>query len=157
MAGKIQKLRSALIPEIGLNLDPEFVQEIEISTDMQRTISHLAARTGQRSIALRATSDGRLLVAAAGTAMEIYEVIADDAPDAYPDPPDYNRDDAVYVTDILIENFDAVVSFRNSEGDYGNDKIIPVGFMSIDLIHYGIRIENRVALSVAAFEITMYR
>ena len=152
-----QKLRSILIPELGLQLEPEFIDESEVSTEFIRSLSHTVGRFGERSIIIRATSDGRLLVAAAGTSMEIYHVEDGNAPDAYDAPNTYEQADAIYTTDILIEDFAAEISFRNLAGVWGDDKTIPIGFASIDFIHYGIRIQNRNAGDVAAYEFTFYR
>lgn len=152
-----QKIRSVLLPEIGITFEPEFISEFEITTDFSRVLAHVVGRTGDRSIIIKATSDGRLLVAAAGTSMEIYLVENGNAPDAYNGGNTYDQADAIYTTDILIETFDATISFRNLAGVYGDDRAIPVGAQSIDFIHYGIRIQNRVALSVAVYEFTMYR
>ena len=152
-----QKLRSVLIPEIGLQLEPEFIDESEVSTEFIRSLSHVVGRFADRSIIIRATSDGRLHVAAAGTSMEIYHVETGNAPDAYNAPNTFIQANAIFTTDLLIEDFAAEISFRNLAGIWGHDKIIPVGFASIDFIHYGIRIRNRVALSVAAYQFTFYR
>ena len=152
-----QKIRSILIPEIGLDTEPEFVQESEVSNIFTRAISHLAARFGTRSILLKATSDGRLLVASSGTSVEIYNVENGNAPDAYNAGSTFESADAIYTTDILAETFGATISFRNAAGVWGDDRAVPVGAQSIDFIHYGIRIQNRVALSVSAYEITTYR
>ena len=157
MPGILQKIRSILIPEIGLDVEPEFVNESEISTEFSRTLSHIVGRTGSRSILIKATSDGRLLVAAAGTASEVYAVENGNAPDAYNAGSTYEFAEAQYVTDLLIETFAATVSFRNAVGVWGDDKALPVGAISIDLIHYGVRIQNRVAASVSVYEITTYR
>lgn len=152
----MQKIRSILIPEIGLDVEPKFIKESEIDTVFTRTLSHLAARTGIRSILLRATSDGRLHVAAAGTSMEAYAVENGNAPDAYNAGSTYEFVDAQYVTDILVEANDATISLRNAAHVWGDDKAIPVGAQSIDLIHYGVRIQNRVGLAVSTYEITTY-
>lgn len=157
MAGKIQVCKTILIPELGLDLEPEFVLATKIDTDFSRVIAHLAAKTGSRTIMLEATSDGRLLSASAGTSNEIYEVNAGAAPNAYNAGSTYEYVLAQYVTDILVETNDATISFRNVNGVWGNDKSIPIGFASIDFIHYGIRIQNRVAAAVADYEITSYR
>jgi len=157
MPGEIQKVRTILIPEIGLTLEPEFLNEYEVSSEFSRAISHLAAMTGNRSIMLKATSDGRLHVAAAGTSMEEYQVENGVAPDAYNAGSTFEQVEAQYITDILIETNDATIQFRDSAAVWGADKAIPVGAVSIDFIHYGIRIQNRVALAVATYEITMYR
>jgi len=157
MPGIFQKIRTILIPELGLDVEPGFVSEAEISTEFGRNLSHVVGQTGRRSILIKATSDGRLLVAAAGASMEIYAVENGAAPDAYNAGSTYAFADAQYVTDILIETNDATISFRNAALVWGDDKAIPVGAVSIDFIHYGIRIQNRVALAISDYEITTYR
>ena len=158
MAGILQKIRSILIPEIGLDVEPESVIEALISTDFSRTIAHLAARTGNRSVLIKATSDGRIHVAAAGTSMEVYGVEGElAAPDAYDVGSTFEQVDAIYVTDILVETNDGTISFRNAAGAWGDDIALPVGFHSKDFLHYGIRFQNRVGAAVARYEIVMYR
>ena len=154
--GIMQKIRSVLLPEIGIDFEPEFVEEFEISTDFSRTLAHVVGRTGKRSILIEATSDGRLHVAAAGTSMEVYLVESGDAPGDYDDDSTFVQENAIYVTDFLIETNDATISFRNAAGVWGDPISVPVGFFSKDLIHYGVRIQNRAA-PVATYEITMYR
>ena len=155
--GIIQKIRTVLIPEIGLEVEPKFVQEAVVSTDFGRTIAHIAAQTGNRSILIKSNSDGRLLVAMAGGAAEVYAVENGNAPDAYNAGSTFEFALAQYTTDILVETNGATIAFRNSLLAWGDDKAVPVGMASIDFIHYGIRIQNRVALAVAAYEITTYR
>lgn len=156
MAGIIQKIRSILIPEIGLDVEPEFVRESEVSSVFSRVISHLAIRTGNRSIMVKGTTDGRILVASAGTSSETYAVENGVAPDAYNAGSTYEFAVAQYATDLMIETFGATISFRNHAGVWGDDKAVLIGMASIDFIHYGIRIQNRVALSVCDYEITTY-
>ena len=153
----IQKIRSVLIPEIGLDVEPEFVQESEINNIFSRTIAHIAVRFGDRSIMVKGTSDGRVHVASSGSSMELYSVEDGNAPDAYNAGSTYESAEAIYTTDILVETFDATISFRNAAGVWGDGKSLLVGTASIDFMHYGIRIQNRVALSVAEYEITQYR
>jgi len=157
MAGEIQKVKTILIPEIGLDVVPESVIESEISTDFSRTLSHIAAKTGNRSILIKATSDGRLLVASGGTAYENYDVEDGAAPDAYDAPNTYDQVEAWYVTDIIIETHPAEVSFRNQAGVYGADIYLPVGAYSIDLVHYGMRIQNFDPPNIAEYWFTIYR
>lgn len=152
-----QKCKSILIPEIGLELEPEFIRELVIGTDFSRVLAHLVVKTGDRSVMARGTSDGRLYVVAAGTSLEEYEVETGTAPDAYDAPNTYELVDAANITDILIEAENAVVQFRDQGGLWGDTKVVNVGFMSIDLVHYGIRIQNRVALAAADYEFTFYR
>lgn len=152
-----QKIRTVLLPELGLLVEPAFVKEAEIETDFIRSISHIAAQTGQRSILIKATTDGRLLVAASGSSLEIYAVEDGNAPDAYNAGSTFDSAVALYTTDILVETFAATISFRNAAGVWGDDKSLLVGVSSIDFMHYGIRIQNRVGGSVAVYEITTYR
>jgi len=154
---KIQKINTILVPELGLNLDPEFVIESVVGTDFSRVLAHLVAQTGSRSIILRATSDGRLLVATAGGAFEVYGTEEGTAADAFSVPNTYDQVNAQYVTDILIETHPAIVSFRDVNGVYGDEKRVPVGFSSFDLVHYGMRIRNRGAGNDAVYEFTIYR
>ncbi|KKL86350.1 hypothetical protein LCGC14_1945620 [marine sediment metagenome] len=152
-----QKIRTRLIPEKGLDLEPKYIKESEVDTDFTRTMAHVVGQTGLQSIIIRATSDGRLLVASAGTANEIYVVEQGNAPDAYNAGSTYDQADAIFCTDLLIETFAATISFRDVNGNWGDDKALPVGAYSIDFIQYGIRIQNRVGAAVSAYEITLYR
>lgn len=154
---EVQRIKTILIPEIGLDVVPEGVVESEISTDFTRTLAHLAARAGNRSVMLEATSGGDLRVATVGIAYEVYDVNAGNAPDAYDAPNTFEYTDAQYVTDVLVETFGATISFRDRTGAWGDNKACPVGFYSFDFIHFGVRIQNRVALSVAVYEFTVYR
>lgn len=155
--GVIQKIKSVLVPEIGVDLTPEFVTEMKVDSDFSRTLAHVVGRTGQRSIIIKATSDGRLMVAAAGTAAEVYVVETGEAPDEPDEWDEYDQENAIYVTDVLAEANNMVIQFRNLAGVYGNSIIVNVGFRSFDFIHYGIRIQNRVGGAAGVYEITMYR
>lgn len=153
-----QKVRSILLPELGLIFEPEFVKEFTVGTDFSRTLAHLVGRTGNRSIILKATSDGRLHVAWAGTSMETYIVEGElAAPDAFDVGSTFDQLLAIYMTDILVETNDVVIQFRDVNGNYGDSIDLPVGFHSKDFVHYGIRLQNRVALAVARYQIVMYR
>ena len=153
-----QKGKSVLIPEIGLEVEPEFVKEYEIDTNFSRVLAHLVGRTGSRSIILKATSDGRLHVAYSGTSFETYIVEMEAAtPDAFDAGSTHIQLLPIYLTDILIETNDATIQFYNVNGVWGDNISLPVGFHSKDFIHYGIRIQNRVGAAVGRYEITMYR
>jgi len=152
-----QKIRTVLIPETGLTLEPEGVIEAKVSTDFTRTFAHLVGKGSASGILLRCTSDGRLLVATAGGAFEIYTTENGTAADAFNAGNTYDQVDAFYVTDILVETNPAIISFADVNGVYGDEKRIPVGFSSIDLVHYGMRIRNRGAGLNADYEFTIYR
>lgn len=152
-----QKVRTVLIPEAGLELEPRGVIESLVDTDFIRALSHLVAMSPAGAVMVRATTGGDLRMAAVSVAYEIYDVNAGAAPDAYDAPNTYNFADPQYVTDCLIETFGATIEFRNQAGVWGDPKSLPVGFYSFDFIHYGVRIQNRVALSVCNYEFTTYR
>jgi len=153
---KNQKLRTVLIPEAGLTLEPQGVIESEVETDFSRTISHLVAQAPNGSIMLQSTSGGDLRVATVGIAYEIYDVNAGNAPDVYDAPNTFIYPNAQYVTDFLIETNDATVSWRDRTGAWGDNKTLPVGFYSFDFIHFGVRIQNRVGGDISVYEITCY-
>jgi len=157
MADKKQKIRTVIIPESGLILEPEHVLESEVATDFIRSLAHIVGQSPGGSVVLRCSTAGDLRVATVGTAFELYEVENGNAPDAYDAPNTFEYADAVYMTDCLIETFGATISFRDEGGLWGDGKALPVGFYSFDFLHYGIRIQNRVALSVSVYEFTIYR
>lgn len=156
MPGILQKIKTILLPEVGLDLEPPDVIKAEVSTDFTRSFAYVVGKGADSGILIRSTPDGRLYVAAAGTSMAVYSVESGDAEAAYAAADTYEFTEAQYVTDILIEENDATVSFRDALGDWGDNKSIPVGAVSIDLIHYGIKVQNRNA-GVADYEITTYR
>lgn len=152
-----QNLRSIIIPEIGLNLDPPTIREIHVATDFIRAISHLAAKGTTTAVMLRCTTAGALHVAGTGTANEIYACEEGTAADSYTAPNTYAFTNAVNVIDILIETFGALVSFQDSGSLWGDDKRIPVGFFSFDLVANGIKIRNRTPGSNAVYQVTTFR
>lgn len=151
-----QKIKTVLIPELGIVLEPRGVQESVVDTDFTRVIAHLVGQSSAGPIMIGATTGGSLRMSMVGQAFESYTVNAGAAPDAYNAGSTYNFVGPQFVTDILVETFGATISFKNQAGVWGANKTLPVGFYSIDIIHYGIKIQNRVALSVAAYEITTY-
>lgn len=153
----LQKSRTVLLPEIGLELEPEFVKEFSIDTEFTRVIAHVVGQTGARAIMIRATSDGRLHVASAGVSFEWLEVQTDNAPDAWNAAQTYEYTEAILVTDFDLEDFAAEIEFRNHAGVWGDTQRLRVGISSLGFVHYGVRIRNRVGGSVSAFQIKLYR
>lgn len=156
MAGPEQIIKTALIPERGIELSPEFIEQSTVGPDFLRVFAHLIAKSPDRGVFLQATSDGSLKVVAAGVPFEYYSVFSGTGQDAYAAPNIISLDDAYNVTDLLIETHPAIVSFRNLQGAWLDDKTFPVGFHSIDFIHYGYKIRNRDAGNNTVFEITIY-
>ena len=152
-----QKIRTVLIPESGLALEPRGVIESLVDTDFIRALSHLVGMSPAGAIMLRATTGGDLRVAAVSVAYEIYETHAGVAAAAYNAGDTFVTVAPWYVVDCLIETFAATIEFMNQAGVWGDPKSLPVGFYSFDFINYGIRIQNRVAINLCDYEFTMYR
>jgi len=157
MSGPDQKINTVLIPETGLSLQPEFIQEVKVSPDFSRVLAHLVGKGSNSGVMIRSTSSGSLHVVSAGVPFEIYVVYSGTCADAFSAPNTEELPDAYNVTDFLIETFPAIISFRNLAGTWLPEKILPVGYHSIDFIHYGFRIRNRTPGSNSVYEITVYR
>ncbi len=157
MPGPEQNIKTVLIPEHGLDLSPEFIEQSTVSPDFSRVFAHLIAKADDRGILIRATSDGSLHVVSAGVPFEEYLVYSGtcDVDHAVYDTEEFLL--AYNVTDFLIETHPVMISFRNSQGTWLPDKVLVVGYHSIDFIHYGFRIRNREAPNAPDYEITVYR
>ena len=157
MPGPKQKIGTVLIPEHGLILSPEFIEQSEVSPDFIRAFAHLIGKADDRGILLRATSDGSLHVVSAGVPFEVYIVASGTSDNLnYHADYTYEYDVAYNVTDFIIETFPGIFSFRNSQGVWLPDRSIPVGIHSIDFIHYGFRIKKTAAGNVK-YETAFYR
>ncbi|KKM76706.1 hypothetical protein LCGC14_1377400 [marine sediment metagenome] len=157
MNEKKQAIRTVLIPESGLVLEPQHSRESFVGTDFSRVLAHLIGKTSSGGILIKATSGGSLHVVTAGVPFEIYAVNNGTAADAYNAGDTFEFATAFNVTDILVEIFAATISFRNEAGVWLGNKALPVGFHSIDFINYGIRIRNRTGGSNSVYEFTSYQ
>ncbi|MQY77944.1 MAG: hypothetical protein GH151_01920 [Bacteroidetes bacterium] len=157
MPGPDQKIGTVLIPELGLDLSPEFIEQSIVKPDFSRVFAHLIAYSANRGILIRATSDGSLKVVSAGTPFEEYIVFKGTGGADFAAPNIKEYDVAYNVTDILVESFAAIISFRNLQGVWLDPKALPVGYHSIDFIHYGYQIKRRSILGDTDFEVTIYR
>ncbi|MBA7483577.1 hypothetical protein ES707_19092 [subsurface metagenome] len=157
MPGPDQKIGTVLIPEHGVKLSPEFIEQSTVSPDFSRVFAHLIAKAEDRGIFIRATSDGSLHVVSAGVPFEAYLVYSGTGANAFTAGNTKEFTISYNVSDFLIETHPSIISFRNSQGVWLPEKILPVGYHSIDFIHYGFRIRNRTPGSNVIYEITIYR
>ncbi|MBA7700159.1 hypothetical protein ES703_108868 [subsurface metagenome] len=157
MPGPEQKIKTVLIPEHGLELSPEFIEQSIVSPDFSRVFAHLIGKADDRGILIRATSDGSLRVVSAGVPFEYYIIKSGISVDAFHADDTFEFSIAYNVTDFLIETHPAIISFRNQFGVWLPEKILVVGYHSIDFINYGVRIRNRNPGSNSVYEITSYR
>ncbi len=157
MPGPEQKINTVLIPESGLDLAPEFIEQSVVSPDFSRVFAHVVGKGSGSGVLIKSTSDGSLHVVSAGVPFEIYLVYSGSCLDAFAA---LNTEELAYafnVTDFLIELFPSVISFRNHAGTWLPEKVLPVGYHSIDFIHYGFRLRNRNAGDNSDYEVTVYR
>lgn len=154
---KDQKINTILIPESGLDLSPEFITESFVSPHFSRVFAHLVGKSADRGILIRATSDGSLHVVSAGVPFEIYIISNGVSADAFNAGDTFEFAVAYNVTDLLIETHPAIISFRDLNFNWLPEKVLLVGYHSIDFIHYGIRIRNRNAGDNSVYEFTSYR
>ena len=157
MAGPDQKIRTIIIPELGLELHPEFITESTVSPNFSRVFAHLVAKSPDRGILLKATSDGSLYVVSAGVPYETYLVYTGTGADAFAAPNIVELAIAYQCSDFLIETHPAIICFRDRNGNWLPEKVLLVGYHSIDFVHYGFRIRNRNAGNNTAYQITIYR
>lgn len=157
MPGPDQIIKTVLIPEHGLDLSPEFIERSLVSPDFSRVFAHLIAKADDRGILLRATSDGSLHVVSAGVPFESYLVFSGTGDQNYIAANIKEYAVSYNVTDFLIETHPAKISFRNSQGTWLPDKVLLVGYHSIDFIHYGVKIKNRSGANNTVYENTVYR
>lgn len=157
MNGPDQKIKTVLIPESGLDLSPEFVEQSIVSPNFSRVFAHLIAKADDRGILIRATSDGSLHVVSSGVPFESYIVFSGTGNDNYIAANTKQYTVAYNVTDFLIETYPAKISFRNLQGIWLPDKVLVVGYHSIDFIHYGVKIKNRSGGNNTVYENTLYR
>jgi len=160
--------RSARVEEVFQRLDEDFsgglrqfpskIRDWFTSNIIQRAAAFLFAFTEEgKSVRLRATADGKLKVVSASAGFTDYDVFTGDALDDYDPTTTYEFTKPYSRIDLLIEDNDAVVSFKKENGTWGKDLTIKQGYHSIDFVLYGVRVKNRTAGAVAKYEITVYR
>lgn len=77
------------------------------------------------------------------------------APDTTPD--EFRFNPPALVIDIMIFTNDALVSYTSDGVRWSTERRLPAGFAgSFDQLVRGLRIRNRVVLSVATFDITLF-
>jgi len=79
------------------------------------------------------------------------------AEDTYTGPNTFEDATAYKITDLLIQDHPAVISYKNDVAAWSDDKTLPIGMHSLDYENFGIKIKNLNAGSNCVFEITLYR
>jgi len=150
------RLDRNLLPE-ELNPNPSQVRRWFTRNVLQGVWGIFFGWQGEKPIALKARSDGVLVVADVGAGFETYEVFIGTALDNYDVSMTFEPKEKGARWDILIKSYDAVISFKDKTGlQWLPDMEMPVGFHSIDFVSSSIRIKNKTAGNNADFEIVVY-
>lgn len=153
-----QKIRQVSLKNEDLILSPEFIREIFTTNKFQRSISLLEGFTGDRTKLLRCMPSGILKTAPIATGLEEYLKKTGICVTIWHDDDTFIFDSPFSRWDIFIENYDVVIGFRNKPNTFwGDDIILNVGWHSIDLVSYGIRLHNRADGDLSTYQIVAYR
>jgi len=136
-----QKIQEPLFLE-ALGFSPEFIENYFVSNLVQRTLSHLVGQGDVRAVPIRATGDGRLMVAIAAAGYEHNYTVAKFAcTDSY----------AIKIfpqvmarIDITTWNFGIIIQRRPyaEAGWEGEIEIPPNAFYSFDCSSQAIQVKN---------------
>lgn len=160
--------KSAELEEVIQRLDEDFLTELRqfpsqvkrwfTSNVIQRALAYLAAFTEEgKARTLKCTADGKLKVVAAGAGFTDYTVKKGTAADDYTADNTFEFSSGYSRWDILIEDNDAIASFKKENAVWGDDITLKVGYHSVDFSAVGIKIKNRTASYNAKYEIVAYR
>jgi len=141
-----------------LHLRPDEVREIFTDNYYRRGISLLEGWSETEARLLRCTKSGILKVATTGGGFEEYVVETGMGSDSYTTDNTYLYDIQYNRWDLLLEDYDAIISFRNKTNtDWLEDMILTAGWHSLDFVSYGIRIKNRISGQNVTYQIVAYR
>lgn len=153
-----QEIKQVSLKNEDLILSPEFLREAYTTNRYQRALSLAMGWTGDRVKFLRCMTTGVLKTAPVATGLEEYTVETGICIDAYHADDTFAYSSPYSRWDILIENKDAVISFRNKPNtDWGDDMVLTVGWHSLDMVNYGIRLHNRVNGELSTYQVVPYR
>jgi hypothetical protein len=135
-----------------LRFDPVYVPRFYVSNVIQRSFAHLYGWTGKRTVRVKTTEGGALIVAPYGTAYQYNDTKSGDAPNDYGTPLVF--DQVVSKLDIFIWDNPAIVQ-RSLDGTLWQDEIeIPANTVySFDCTTHSVRIKNKTAGLIARYQI----
>lgn len=142
----------------GGNFDPKYLRKFFTSNIVQRVFSYLFGWDYIQGIPvkLQATPEGLLRVSALPVYFSINETFSGNAPDSYGTPLTFAG--IVQHVDIWVMNNDAVIQ-RSIDGSTWQSEITVYrdSYYGFDASTIAIRIRNRVAGSVAQYQIVGWR
>lgn len=153
-----QKIKQVTLKNEDLKLSPEYTRELFTSNKFQRTLALLEGWAEDRVKFLRCTKAGVLKTAPVASGIEEYNVETGTAEDTYAVADTFTYSAPYGRWDILVETYDCEISFRNkTNSDWADEIILTKGWHSIDLVSYGIRVQNRENGENSLYQIIGYR
>jgi len=141
-----------------LTQDPSQIRRWFVDNVFRRSLSYLVGFDGDtKARILRCTTSGLLKTAPTTTGLEDYTVKTGTGADTYTAGNTYTFTVGYSRWDILIEDNDAVISWSDEAGTWGGDVILTLGWHSIDLVKWGIRIKNRTAAANTTYQIVAFK
>ena len=123
-----------------------------------RRLAYLVAFTEAKiAKSLRCTAAGVLKVALTGSGFTEYTTNTGVGAAAYAAGQTHEFTEFQSEFDVLIEVFDAVLSFKKESGAWGADIIVPVGTYEKGIVANGVRFRNRSALNNTVYEVQNFR
>jgi len=159
-SAEVEKWTQKILEEVeeDIKFSPSRIKNFFIDNIITRTFSHIFAYTdSEKPIRLRATEEGLLKTTSFPVIYERYNTYAGTAKDSYDSTTTHEFSESYSRFDILIENGDAVLSFKLGSGVWGDDIILNEGYHSIDFSHLGFRIKNRTPGKSITYNATTYK
>lgn len=143
---QFQRIQNNFLYPPELDLSPRYVQEFYLDNIFRRSLSLNTALSPTGEKVLVATPAGILKVAVTGAGFDTYEVKKETAANDYEVAHSLTPAKLSSRWDILVETFDAIISWRNvGDSAYSDDIVLPIGMYSFDVASIGIQWKNRKA------------
>jgi len=144
--------------EEDIKFSPSRIKNFFVDNIITRTFSHIFAYTdNEKPIRLRATEQGLLKVTSFPVIYESYNTFSGTAKDFYDSTTTHEFSESYSRFDILVENGDAIISFKLGSGVWGDDIVLNEGYHSIDFSCLGFRVKNRVSGTSITYNVTTYK
>jgi hypothetical protein len=148
----VQKVKTRLLPESGLTMDPPVVDDLEVDNVLSRVLGYLLAYNGSKMQLLKASTAGALHTVNLGSGLSLVDVESGTGADAYSGGNTFNKTTAQSKAWVIVETNPATVAFFDSSALAMDEMNLPVGVWEFDLVNYGAKIKNRTGGSNTAYQ-----
>ena len=148
-----QRVDSVGIYPLGISLDPETVHRFYTDNFIQRTLAMLAGESVLGQQLVRVSTSGAIHTVQSGSAIESYDTIDGNAPDAYGAAHRLTISDFASYWTLFVENNDAEIQFMNGDsGVWFDSLVLKPGYSSFQINTSACQIRNRTPGSVAVYQ-----